>query len=63
MEYIDKIADFKKYCKTCIYRDTNEVEDPCNECLDNPVNQHTTKPVKYLEDEKKVKELEKEGEK
>lgn len=61
MEYIDKIVDFEKYCKTCTHCDVKEVEDPCNECLDNPVNQHTTKPIKYEEDEKKVKELEKES--
>lgn len=56
MEYIDKFVDFKKYCETCKHKDVKEVEDPCNECLDNPVNAHTTKPVKYEEDEKKVKE-------
>lgn len=55
MEYIDKIVDFKKYCETCEYKDTKEVEDPCNECLDNPVNAHTTKPVNYKKKEVKEK--------
>ena len=49
MEIVDKIVDFKKYCETCKHKDTKEVKDPCNECLDNPVNSHTTKPVKYEE--------------
>lgn len=53
MELIDKIVDFKKYCETCKYREVKEVEDPCNECLDNSVNQHTSRPVKYEPEEEK----------
>lgn len=56
MEYRDKFVDFGKYCKTCEYRDLDEWLDPCNECLDNPVNEHSKKPINYEEDEKKVKE-------
>lgn len=52
MEIVDKIVDFKKYCETCKYRELNAVCDPCDECLDNPTNMYTTRPVKYKEDEK-----------
>ena len=52
MEYLDKMVDFKKYCVTCKHKDVNEVKDPCNECLDNPVNLHSQKPIHYEEKEK-----------
>ena len=42
-----KIVDFKNYCKTCKHKDVDEVKDPCNECLDNPVNDNSHKPVRY----------------
>ena len=29
-------VDFNKYCKTCKHEEVKEVEDPCNECLDEP---------------------------
>lgn len=56
MEIIDKIVDFKKYCETCEFKDVKQQDDPCNECLDNPTNVHTTKPVNYKEQETKKKE-------
>lgn len=51
MEDIE-FVDFEKYCKTCKHRDLIESKDPCNECLDNPVNYNSEKPVKYEEEEK-----------
>lgn len=59
MEIIDKIVDFVKYCKTCKHCDIAEYEDPCNECLDNPTNVNSKRPINYKEDEKRVKEEEK----
>lgn len=47
-----KFVDFEKYCKTCKYKETKEVLDPCNECLSNPVNENSMKPVCYKEAEK-----------
>lgn len=44
------IVDFNKYCKTCKYSDVDEWEDPCNECLHNPVKEDSRKPVNYTED-------------
>ena len=52
MEYLDKFVDFKTYCKSCKHRDLEEWRDPCHECLDNPVNTHSKKPVNYEKDEK-----------
>ena len=40
---------FDKYCKTCAHRAKAPVEDPCWDCLDEPVNQNSHKPVRYEE--------------
>ncbi len=43
----EKIVDFHTYCATCEHKDKAETEDPCFECLDDPTNTYTHKPVKY----------------
>ena len=53
MEYIDKIVDFEKYCKDCEYKDTEDYKDPCHECLNNPSNEHSHKPINFKKKEKK----------
>lgn len=53
MEDIEKEVYFDQYCKTCKYAKTKEEDDPCDECLANPVNVNSHKPVKYEEKEKK----------
>lgn len=50
MEFIDKEVYFDKYCKTCAHRDLPESEDPCHECLQNPSNVNSHKPVNHKED-------------
>ena len=52
MDFVKKIVEFHKFCKTCKYKDVVEYEDPCNDCLDNPVNDYSKKPVNYKEEEK-----------
>lgn len=42
-----KEVRFDKWCRSCKYRFRNETEDPCNNCLDNPSNEDSTKPVEY----------------
>ena len=44
---INKFVDFYKYCSTCKHYEKRMDEDPCDECLENPVNLHSQKPVKY----------------
>lgn len=56
-ELKEHFVDFNKYCPSCKYRDLekndNQQEpEPCNECLTEPVNLYSTKPVKYKKDEK-----------
>ena len=43
---------YDKYCKTCKHRDKTETDEPCNECLDLPVNLYSKKPAKYEEGRK-----------
>lgn len=52
MENIYKEVDFNKYCKTCKNKDTKEYEDPCNDCLSEPINVRSHKPVNWEEKEK-----------
>ena len=49
----DMLVDFYTHCKTCKYETTIETDDPCNECLEQPTNEYTTKPVMWKEKEKK----------
>lgn len=38
---------YHEYCKTCRHKDTKETEAPCCECLGEPINLNSHKPVKY----------------
>lgn len=59
MEIIDVIVEFDKFCKTCKHKELNEKFDPCHECLCNPINTGSIKPMRYEEDEVLVKKEEK----
>ena len=48
-------VDFRKYCATCIHLTKDEDEEPCETCLEHPLNMYTDKPVKWVEDPKKTK--------
>ena len=52
MQTETKIVDFDKYCPLCKNWATASIEDPCNECLTNPANIDSRKPVNF---EEKVK--------
>ena len=47
MESKQKEVRFDLYCKTCKDYKTNEWEDPCNECLNEPSNEDSHKPVNW----------------
>lgn len=49
-----KEVDFAKYCKRCRYFDTQEYEEPCNECLENPAMQDSHKPMNFEEKDGKA---------
>lgn len=46
-EQFDKEVRFDIYCKSCVYKNLKETDDPCNDCLDHPSNSNTAKPVWY----------------
>ena len=50
----DKIVNFHEYCAECVYFDKEEKDDPCFECLENPVNEFSHRPVYFKEKEKKM---------
>lgn len=51
MEDIYKEVYFDKYCEKCKYEKFAENESPCDECMDEPVNLYSHKPVKFEERE------------
>ena len=52
MQTETKEVYFSVYCQICKNQATLETEDPCNECLTEPVNIESHKPVNF---EEKVK--------
>lgn len=52
-DYDLRIVEFGTYCKTCKYEELKENEEPCDECLDMPYNEHTSKPINWEEKEAK----------
>lgn len=52
MEDIYKEVYFDKYCGSCKYEDLPEKDDTCHECLNNPVNLYSHKPVNWKERKK-----------
>lgn len=47
MELIKKEVYFNEYCHKCKHKAVPETEDPCNECLTEPVNEYSHKPVRF----------------
>lgn len=47
-----KFVDFVKYCLLCINEKLDGNEEPCNECLTNPINIDSHKPVNFVENVK-----------
>lgn len=50
---IEKEVRFDIYCESCKHCDKSGHEDPCNECLDTPVNSYSSKPINWVEGESK----------
>lgn len=40
---------FNEYCKLCKHVSKSPAESPCDECLSEPVNLYSHKPVKWEE--------------
>ena len=46
---------FDQYCAKCVHASKDENEDPCWDCLENPVNVYSRQPVYFKEKETKKK--------
>lgn len=40
---------YDQHCKTCKHEKLEDTEEPCNDCLSEPINLHSHKPVKWEE--------------
>lgn len=38
---------FHEYCKSCKHKNVKENEEPCEECLSEPTNLNSHKPLNY----------------
>jgi len=45
----DKEVYFDQYCPACEYKDLSEDSTPCDDCLNNPVNTYSHKPINFKE--------------
>lgn len=43
---------FHEYCKKCKHEKAQDINDPCDECLENPTNLYSHVPVKFEKKEK-----------
>lgn len=46
---MNHIVRFDEWCKTCKYFKEDESTDICNECLNEPFNEDSKKPVNWQE--------------
>ena len=53
MEQQYKEVYFDQYCETCKHEKQPEKEWVCDECLHNPINLYSHKPVNWEEKDKK----------
>lgn len=51
---MEHIVNFDGYCFSCTHKNTDENEDPCNECLTISARDDSRKPEHYEKDNRKV---------
>ena len=44
-----KLVWFHIYCENCKHNRCKDTEEPCNECLSEPTNLFSHKPIKFEE--------------
>ena len=47
MDQMYKEVRFDIYCEKCKHKDLKENKSPCNECLEQGMNDNSEKPVNY----------------
>lgn len=48
---MEKIVEYDLYCYKCKHYKLSDSEFPCDECLDNPSNEDSRKPIYFKEAE------------
>jgi hypothetical protein len=51
-DFYEKEVLFSKYCRSCKHEKCKETDEPCNECLSEPTNLYSHKPINWEEKEK-----------
>lgn len=51
---MQKIVHFDEWCHKCVHFNVEDWDDPCSECLDNPANEDSHRPIYFKEDKSKV---------
>ena len=49
IEIREQMVRYDTWCKKCKNNETKENDDPCEECLNHPINEHTEKPINFEE--------------
>ncbi len=49
IENTQMMVRYDKWCDRCKHRDIPENDDPCEQCLDNPINENSEKPIYFEE--------------
>ncbi len=49
IDYSEFMVRYDKWCVKCKYKDRDENKDPCEECLENPTNINTERPINFTE--------------
>lgn len=52
-KYNLKEVYFDNFCALCEHKDKKENESPCDDCLNEPVNENSHRPVFFVRKEKK----------
>ena len=47
MELIDHEVYYDYYCPRCVHENVEMWDDPCENCLKNPMQPHSHKPLEY----------------
>lgn len=47
-EFNMKEVFFNQYCNTCVYKDLEVFDEPCDECLNVPARANSHKPLMYI---------------
>lgn len=46
-------VDYANYCPQCEHKNLGENESPCDECLAEPLNEFSVKPIHFVRKERK----------